>query len=91
MAYCPLPPGYQAVYACSDGSLTAEAIVALSTNREREHEPVVFRPGEGFTTLEARPDWYLAPGETLNDARAGIRERDEDRARYLAERGKPAR
>jgi len=83
-SYCPLPPGYRAVYVCADGSLGENAIVALKTSGEREDTPVIFTGG-GFGPPEARPDWYLAPGETLDDAREGIRKREEAIARYRAE------
>jgi hypothetical protein len=83
-AYCPLPPGYRAVYDCADGTLCEEGIVALwSDPNGAVHRPVTFSPLEGFGD-EGKPVWYLAPGESLADAEASIRECIERRARRLA-------
>jgi hypothetical protein len=94
VTYCPLPPGFRAVYDCQDGTLVEEPIVALVTTDEREHRAVVHSSLEGFST-EGSPIWYLAPGDSLADAEALIRDAIKRRAvseaaaaKWRAERGR---
>jgi len=94
VTYCPLPPGFRAVYDCLDDTLVEEPIVALVTTDEHEHQAVVHNSLEGFST-EGSPIWYLAPGDSLADSEAfirdAIRRRDEAAAataKRRAERGR---
>jgi hypothetical protein len=87
VSYCPVPPGYRAVFDCGDGSLVVEPIVAIQTNNEHCHRAVTLNGPEGFSD-DCDPIWYLAPGENLVDlehlVRDAIKKHDEMKARLAA-------
>jgi hypothetical protein len=90
VSYCPLPPGYRAVYLAGDGSFFEEPIVALRTDERRSDVPVICRDSEGFST-EGTPEWYLSPGEELNESiKREIRaQRARHQPRQTPEEGAP--
>jgi hypothetical protein len=76
-SYCPLPPGWRAVYYDPSGGedeLIEEPIVALTTgDTDCLHMPITCSSTEGFDERrDSNLVWFLSPDQRLDDLRDAI-------------------